>query len=216
MTLQVYLLITIPIILFVPLLISRKAYKLKKKEYASLLEMDITLEEMENSEKRIENFIKDNKLKEPSSIEEFSKILNVEAGGTEQGLKSQAYIEEDKVTGKSIVKFKLGLSDVEKNFIFAHELAHKINRDKIPATRPEGHNKDFIEQRADYTAAAIMMPIKEVSAFLKSKKYDEVSSKKRLSIVKDMCKKYNVTEVNALRRIKEVQELERNGFQSGL
>ena len=93
MTLQIYLLITIPIILFVPLLISRKAYKLKKKEYASLLEMDITLEEMEDSEKRIENFIKDNKLKEPSSIEEFSKILNVEAGGTEQGLKSQLQVK---------------------------------------------------------------------------------------------------------------------------
>lgn len=105
--------------------------------------------------------------------------------------------------------FKPGLSDIEKEFAFAHEIAHIINNDAIPASRPDAHNKDFIEQRADYTAAAILMPINEVSTFLKEKKYDSLSRKGRMAIVKDLCEKYNVTEVNALRRIREIQKLEK-------
>lgn len=31
-----------------------------------------------------------------------------------------------------------------------------------------------------------------------------------MAIVKDLCEKYNVTEVNALRRIIEIQKLEKN------
>lgn len=54
------------------------------------------------------------------------------------------------------------------------------------------------------------MPINEVSTFLKEKKYDSLSRKGRMAIVKDLCEKYNVTEVNALRRIIEIQKLEKN------
>ena len=157
-----------------------------------------------------EDFVKKNNLSYSSTLEDFSKILNVEAGNTEEGLTVQAYIEKDNDSGKKIVMFKPGLSDIEKEFAFAHEIAHIINNDAIPASRPDAHNKDFIEQRADYTAAAILMPINEVSTFLKEKKYDSLSRKGRMAIVKDLCEKYNVTEVNALRRIREIQKLEKN------
>lgn len=215
MTVQIYLLITIPIIVSVSIFFFVNAYKIKKKEYASLLKMDIDMKEMVESERRIENFIKDNNLNTPS-IEDIAKVLNVEAGGTEQGLSDQAYIAQGSAKGKNIVIFKPGLSDVEKNFVFAHELAHIINKDRMPATRPEGHNKDFIEQRADYTASAMLMPINEVADFLQKQKYSELPPKKRVSLIKNLCRKYNVAEVNVLRRIREVQELEKNGFKSCL
>lgn len=210
MTLQIYLSITIPIIFLASTVFFYITYKLKEKEYESLLKMDIGLEEMVKVERKLDDFVKKNNLSYSSTLEDFSKILNIEAGNTEEGLTAQAYIEKDNESGKKIVMFKPGLSDIEKEFAFAHEIAHIINNDAIPASRPDAHNKDFIEQRADYTAAAILMPINEVSTFLKEKKYDSLSRKGRMAIVKDLCEKYNVTEVNALRRIREIQKLEKN------
>ena len=149
MTLQIYLSITIPIIFLASTVFFYITYKLKEKEYESLLKMDIGLEEMVKVERKLDDFVKKNNLSYSSTV--------------------QAYIEKDNDSGKKIVMFKPGLSDIEKEFAFAHEIAHIINNDAIPASRPDAHNKDFIEQRADYTAAAILMPINEVSTFLKEK-----------------------------------------------
>lgn len=100
MTLQIYLSITIPIIFLASTVFFYITYKLKEKEYESLLKMDIGLEEMVKVERKLDDFVKKNNLSYSSTLEDFSKILNIEAGNTEEGLTAQAYIEKDNESGK--------------------------------------------------------------------------------------------------------------------
>ena len=101
-------------------------------------------------------------------------------------------------------------SNEEKRFVFVHEIAHLVNGDAIPVTRPDGFNKSKVEQLADYTAAALLMPLEPVYNYLIEHSYKQSLPQKRVVIIHELCKMYDVTEVVALRRVKEVYALKEN------
>lgn len=181
--------------------------KITKKEFYDKVKLDIEIEQMMKSEKRIKEFFEENSLRQGVAIENIADVLNVKQGGTEQGICSQAYLKNNDKTGEKIVVFKEGLSKEEKNFVFAHEIAHIINGDDIPVSRPVGRNKLPIEQYADYTAAALLMPLERVYDFLTENNYMASSPRKRMILVHQLCRDYGVTEMIVLRRIKEVYTL---------
>lgn len=201
-----YFISVIVVFLLVVVVSAIITFKMIKSNLDQKIKLDISVEEMKSSEKRIKDFFRENELQAGESIFEVARILNVEQGGVENGLKSQAYLKECR-DQKRVVVFNSELSEKERYFVFAHEIAHLINGDSIPVTRPSGRNKSEVEQLADYTAAALLMPEDLVYDYLEANKYQQISVKKRVTIVNELCKKYNVTEVIALRRIKEVYVL---------
>ena len=182
-------------------------FRVTKNEFNDKIKLDITLEQMIESEKKINNFFKVNNINSNISVDRIADILNVKQGGVEQGIHGQACLKEDTYTGEKFVMFKNGLSESEKIFAFAHEIAHILNGDGIPVMRPNGRNKSQVEQLADYTAAALLMPSDSVFDFLTRNDYKGASAKKRMILVRQLCKKYKMTEMVVLRRIKEVYAL---------
>ncbi len=205
MSIQIYLALFIMVCLFAVLVSFGLARSTFKKEMSEKIKLDISLQQMVESEKKIQKIFEDNNIDSKVPIAKIAEIFDVEKGGSEKDLEDQAYLKE--VNGKRIVVFQEGLSEIQKSFVFAHELAHLINGDKVPVTRPSGRNKSQIEQLADYTAAALLMPYDRVYGYLESNNYKESSAKKRTIIIQSLCKEYGVTEVIALRRIKEVYAL---------
>ncbi|HBA49326.1 MAG TPA: hypothetical protein DCZ91_16340 [Lachnospiraceae bacterium] len=106
-----------------------------------------------------------------------------------------------------VVTFRKGLSKQERTFAFAHECGHIINEDDAPIDRPDGKHKSETEQTADYVAAALLMPIDDVYAYLIENRYQDTTPQKRVRLMKALCKRYGVSEVIALRRIREVSVL---------
>lgn len=207
MSVQLYLVVFSVVSILVSVFSIISTFMIKKREFQKKIKLDVTREQMLKSEQRINDFLIDHNIKAEEAVSEIARILNVEEGGNESSLESQAYLKESDATGKKIVVFKDGLSEKEKRFVFAHEIAHLLNGDRVPVTRPNGCNKSEIEQLADYTAAALLMPLEEVYNYLLEKEYAKVSARKRVAIVHDLCKEYNVTEMIALRRVKEIYVL---------
>lgn len=63
------------------------------------------------------------------------------------------------------------------------------------------------DKLADYAARALLLPAKEISECLQAQNYTSVSTRKRVKIVKTLCKAYQVDEIMMLRRIKKIQIL---------
>lgn len=175
-----------------------------KKEYDRTVKMDITLNQMLTLENRLSKFLQENQLKKSANINEIAKVLKVHMGGEDNKLLTQAHLSDPDEFGNRKVTFKKGLPSEKRLFNFAHECAHLINEDPAPYTRPEGHKKAFVEQLADYTAAAMLMPREEVYEYLEQNSYRELSDKKRVAIIHSLCRKYKVNDIIALRRVKEV------------
>lgn len=190
---------------FISIVLTRRIIK---NELSEKIKLDISSDQMMESEERIKQFFKEHNINTDTSISKIANILKVEKGGVEKELEEQANLKEE--NGKKIVVFKGGLTEQEKQFVFAHEIAHLINGDEVPVTRPSGRNKSQTEQLADYTAAALLMPLENVYSFLETNNYIGASTKKRTIMVKHLCKKYGVTEVIALRRVKEVYVLKQS------
>ena len=209
MNAYIYMISFIIIFITVSIVSAITTFKFAKKGMNEKIKLDISIEDMRKSEKRISAFLIANQLGDDKSIYDIAEILNVEQGGTEQGLQDQAYLK-DCDDHKKIVVFKPDLSERQQHFVFAHEIAHLINGDEIPVTRPNARNKSKIEQLADYTAAALLMPLDAVYTYLENNLYQNISVKERAKIVKELCEKYNVTEVIVLRRIKEVYVLKQD------
>lgn len=208
MSANTYVIVVSIIIISVTVLFSIITFRVIKKELKKSIKADISINQMENLEQKINELLCENNLMSKYSIEEVAKVLNVECDKNEANFQKQAFVREDKDTGKKIIIFKRGLSEEEKRFAFVHELGHIINGDTMPATRPLGKNKDYREQLADYTAAALLMPKNEVYKYLQDNNYSTGSSKNRVRIVKKLRKQYNVSEMMVLRRIQEIQILE--------
>lgn len=187
-------------------IVSKKVYL---DEYSKKIKLDITVEQMVDAENRIKCFYLENNLPSNASIWEIAKKLHIKDGGIDNQLTQQAHLSEPNLQGDMVVTFKNGLNVTRKIFNFAHECAHVINNDPQPIDRPDGKNKSFTEQLADYTAAALLMPINEVYDYLVEKKYNQLSPKKRVVLIKALCQQYEVSEVIALRRIKEIYEIKK-------
>lgn len=184
------------------------SYKKLKQEYKDSIKLDISVEQMIESEKKISAFYTVHKLKPGTSIKEVARILNVSKGNHSKGIEDQARIDETE-NGKKHVTFKEGFTEAQNNFNFAHECAHLINGDPIPATRPDEKNKPLKEQLADYTAAALLMPIEEVHTFLLTKNFNRATRNQKIRMVNALCRKYNVSEIIAMRRIMEVYTIKK-------
>ena len=77
-----------------------------------------------------------------------------------------------------------------------------------PLTRPLGKNKPKIEQLADYTAAALLMPLNQIYQYLELNNYQSASKGKKKKLVRELCEVYEVSEIIAVRRIKEVYAIQ--------
>ena len=165
---------------------------------------------MRMSEKKIADFLNKNKLKPGESIQIIAKALNVVEGGVKTEIPDRAQLSEPDPDGNMVVVFKNGLSEEERRFDFAHECGHRINHDPTPATRPEGHNKPEVEQLADYVGAALLMPVDFVYSDLTAYNYKNSSPRKRVMIIRKLCSKYGVSEMIALRRVREVYLLKQS------
>ncbi|MBQ4069350.1 MAG: ImmA/IrrE family metallo-endopeptidase [Lachnospiraceae bacterium] len=183
------------------------SYKTMSNEIRQQIKLDVNIEQMKKSEQIIKEFFKENNLDSNVPIEIIAGILNITKGGIDYNLHEQAVLKEIGTTNAKIVLFKPGLSDIEERFIFAHEIAHVLNGDLIPVTRPEGYNKSQSEQLADYTAAALLMPLDKVYQFLTENNFKSAKKRKRISIIRKLCKIYRVSKIIALRRTKEIYTL---------
>lgn len=207
MNIQTYL-IVISICFLVAILFtcvfSRNIYK---EFYTSQLKFDIGFNEMVEGESRLKDFLQNNNINiDGNVVQSVAQKLEIEIGGISDTIKNNA--ELTIVDNKRIVILKTGLNEQEKLFCLAHECAHLINGDPVPQTRPDGKDKDIIEQKADYLAAAMIMPREKVHKFLLEHGYQNVSANRKVKLIDQMCKEYNATDIVVMRRIREATELE--------
>ena len=215
MSVQIYITVCISVILVITLTSCVITNKVTKEYLSEKVKVDVTSEQMINAEGIIQKFHEEHDMPVGVSIAEIAEILGVEQGGVEPKLSDQGCLINSSNGDKKIVVFKPGLSETEKRFVFAHEVAHLLNGDSIPVSRPDSRHKSEIEQLADYTAAALLMPLELVYEYLQDNEYKSVSTRKRVAIVRRLCREYDVTEVIALRRIREVYELKKENVMRG-
>lgn len=60
------------------------------------------------------------------------------------------------------------------------------------------------DQLANYVGAALLMPIDQVYAFLEENDFKGASTRKRIKLIDQLCKRYDVSRITALRRVEEV------------
>lgn len=178
-----------------------------RKEYKRKVTPDIDVDFMINAEKMIQEFLSSSKIDDSSTISKIATILKVKENGEVVSLNVQAEISAPDVDGFRYVSYRRGLSSEEKTFALAHECAHILLGHATPATRPDGHNKPTEDQMADYTAAALLMPVKRVIGELESKKYFVSNYRTRRKILNELCNTFGFSEILVLRRIKEIQIL---------
>ena len=152
-------------------------------------------------------FLAENNLKPGASIWRVAQALKVIDVGTVDDINSRARIYEPGPNGSATVVHSRGIPDNERLCDFAHELGHRINGDPLPADRPHGYNKPKMDQLADYTGAALLMPLEQIFEVLVQNDYESASERKRMSIVRKLSKKYHVSEITTIRRVNEVRKL---------
>lgn len=205
MSFELYISILIALIVIAIIISSLHFHLVTKKDFKQKLQSDITTEQMLESEKRIEAFYHEKNLHPGCALDRIADALLVKMGHIDHALiNDQAHISKPGPDGYRVVDFKSGLNEAEKRFAYAHECAHVLNNDDIPATRPDGHNKPPCEQIADYTAAAFLMPYDDVLNMLNKYNYTSSSKNQRIRILRLLCKQYNVSEMVAIRRVLEV------------
>lgn len=207
MSIQFYFTLVMVVVVAVSLAAIVICRKVLVEDLREKIKLDITLAEMSDAEKKIENFLKENDMEVGTPISEIAVVLKVRQGEIIRGIRYQAQLSNADEGGMMTVDFKEGLTEKERRFAFAHECAHLLNKDPLPIARPDGRNKPSVEQRADYTAAALLMPIDPVYGYLEKNGYKEGDSRKRNKLLNTLCREYGVTKIIALRRINEVYAL---------
>lgn len=187
--------------------ISVYANLILRKEYKRKVTPDIDVAFMVNAEKMIQEFLSSSKIDDGYTLSKIASILKVKETGEVINLNVQAEVSAPDEEGFRYVSYRRGLSSEEKTFALAHECAHILLGHATPATRPDGHNKPTEDQMADYTAAALLMPVRKVMSELEDKNYFEADYRIRRKILKDICDSFGFSEILVLRRIKEIQLL---------
>ena len=212
MNADVYLLVFVFVVIFSVITAIIGTRKVIRAEYNKKVQIDISVEEMIERERKITEFLKENNLKPDGSIAKIADVLRVKSGGFSDKVKGRAELSEPDVNGNMTVTHSIKVPTQERLFDFAHECGHLVNGDPTPANRPAGYNKPKMEQLADYTAAALLMPWKEVLTYLVDSNYETASNRKRVEIVRKLSKRYKVNEIIAIRRIKEVRLLSKTNM----
>ena len=167
------------------------------------IKQDITAEKMKFLEGEISDFLRKNNLAPSASLDKVVSVLKVVEGG-EDNIGTQANLSEPDVNGYRRVIYRLGLNKYEKKFALAHECGHLINGDGSPASRLNGNGKPESEQVADYIAAALLLPKQDMEIFLNEHNYFNATRQKKIALVKNLRKKYDVEEIIVIRRINEI------------
>lgn len=176
-----------------------------RKNMERKLEIDISIKDMRDLEDRLKLWLEGHQLDTEANINDIANILKVRRGEDTITLDGeQAKLNETDEDGVKVVTFNAGLTENEKNFAFAHELGHLINKDPIPVARLDGQDKPALEQLADYMGAAILLPRKKIYDHLQCEKYLELDSRLQRKIIRNLCKEYHVDVMVVMRRIKEV------------
>ena len=206
MTAQAYLLVfAVVSILTIGFAIS--ALRKVSREYAQVeIKLDVNLRQMQQSEARVAEFYRQYQLSpDVSTIRDVGWALKIiESEETDDSIKDKARLSEPDADGYCTVFYRSGLTETERTFSFAHECGHIVNGDSPPATHPDGHDKPEVEQLADYTGGALLMPLESVRKYLVESDYARSGQMKRASIIYALCEKYGVDRTTALRRVKEV------------
>ena len=66
---------------------------------------------------------------------------------------------------------------------------------------------DISERLANYTAGALLMPLGQVQDYLMKTGYESATPRERVRIVRRLSKKYQVSEIVALKRVNQVRML---------
>lgn len=207
MTANTYLLLASLTLLFSAIVGIFVINPILRMDYAIKIKPDISIYEMVKLEENLSKFLSENNLKPGASIWKVARVLKVIDIGAVGDIDSRARIYEPGPNGNTTVVHSRGVPDSERLFDFAHELGHRINRDPLPADRPHGHGKPKMDQLADYTGAALLMPLEHVYQFLIQNNYESASNRKRVSIVRKLSQKYHVSEITTIRRINEVRKI---------
>ncbi len=189
---------------FGSILVNRKKIQ---TELAVSLKQDISYEQMRDAEKRVADFLARNNITPGAGIVAIGNALHICAGQEDAHIAGQAHLSRPDADGKMVVTFQKGLSPQGKAFAFAHECGHIMNNDGPPIDRPDGKHKSEGEQLADYVAAALLMPLEDVYDYLTANHFQTSTPKNKIRITKSLCKRYGVSEMIALRRIREVYAL---------
>ena len=80
---------------------------------------------------------------------------------------------------------------------------------KVTADRDRAH---AYLNGADYTAVALLMPLNQVYQYLELNNYQSASKGKKKKLVRELCEVYEVSEIIAIRRIKEVYAIQQKSF----
>ena len=169
--------------------------------------VDISVENMKAIEKIVSDTKEKYSLNDDSTLKEFANALHIKEGKIIKIKDANAIISSKQSDGYNYVDFSKNLSEIDKRYAFAHECGHVLNGDLIPNTKQFGHGKPESEQRADYAAAAIIMPIGKVERILKDMRFEELNSKEKKNIILKMTQMFQVTESSAIKRINEVRLL---------
>lgn len=100
MSVQLYLVIFVLITFLTLIFSSVTTYSVMKKDFQNKIKLDVTLEQMIESENRISKFCIDNNIKAGEPLSKIAKILNVEQGGMDRSISGQACLKEVGVSQK--------------------------------------------------------------------------------------------------------------------
>lgn len=179
--------------------------------------------ELDEMERKVDAFFAENKIDRSIPFDMF--VLAKQLGFLvlprpfTDKTEGMIYVDEsvdtiEQFDSNKIIVYNLAFPITHVRFILAHELAHYIHEKSenqlthvVFATRENVHqeSKPIEEQRMDYMAAAILMPKKELRKDLQSYMSNTNDFVKDMSkITSDLCRKYNVGPMVAIRRIEEV------------
>lgn len=208
---ELYLLIMC-ILCFATVIISWSVNRSRaREELSNAIKQDITSEQMQAAEERVTAFFRENNLRPGVPILQIGQVLKIHPSEFGEPVSGQAHLSEPDENGTMFVTFRKGLTPQERQFAFAHECGHVLNKDTVPIDRPTGRHKDPAEQAADYVAAALLMPLDDVYNYLSENCYKDVSSRQRVKLIRRLCQRYGVSNVIAVRRIREVYMLKEAG-----
>ena len=176
-----------------------------KPEMKKRLSNDISVTEMRLLEMKIANVKKQYRLSDEASLDEIATALKIQDAGIDSTIDERAIIiKNGDIFNVYHSKY---VPQCDWKFDFAHECGHIINGSKLPANRPTGHNKEYEEQLADYTASAILMPFNKVKTQLEKSDFSSISGFGKLRALNRFCREYGVSQIVVLRRINEIRML---------
>lgn len=167
----------------------------------------LTAEQMQVHEAKISKFLASNNIEPGSSIGMIGAALNILIGETGAAIPKLAQLNYPAENGMMTVSFQTELSLSDWTLPFAHECAHILNGDSVAVVRGDVKVGPGVEDAADYTAGALLMPLETVYTFLERHDFQGASKSRRVNLVKKLCAQYGVEPAVALRRIREIYTL---------